>query len=405
MVAWLMVGLMAGFLAGLDWKTAWAWVGRNEPWSTAVLGAILAAVAYGAWRLAAFLPFTARITGLKIKIPGVTDVEVTLSVGERTVLWRFFVELCSRVASRGLDREGGLLREAMKSLHGLFAIARTDLASLPPGAEPPKGLGRDGRAPVQSYVLGILNDHLRPFLTRWHPRLAAWEGFGLPEAAWPLAPLCRVDLEHTRQRILWEAWRLGRELRIAKLDRLLPDAPSLPPELLPDERIAEAERELAARLPPQRAQAGWRIFVEAATRISIQPLAPDTGLLREAMTSLHSLFNTARTELKALPPPMAAGGLEEVTLDLINGTLRPFLAKWHPRLKRWESENPGKPEGDWPEATQCRAELDILRRDADGVLRRLAKLVGMENPDTLLPSSPITFPVAFPVAFPVDRQD
>ncbi len=42
------------------------------------------------------------------------------------------------------------------------------------------------------------------------------------------------------------------------------------------------------------------------TRIAVQPLEVDQGLVREAMNSLYSLFGTTREVLKAAGPDVGA---------------------------------------------------------------------------------------------------
>ncbi len=49
-------------------------------------------------------------------------------------------------------------------------------------------------------------------------------------------------------------------------------------------------------------EAAWSLYVELVTRIAVQPLALDQGLVREAMNSLYSLFDTTREILKAAGP-------------------------------------------------------------------------------------------------------
>ena len=44
-------------------------------------------------------------------------------------------------------------------------------------------------------------------------------------------------------------------------------------------------------------KAAWEMYVELATRISVVKMEYDEGLLREALSSLHTLFNTTRTIL------------------------------------------------------------------------------------------------------------
>jgi hypothetical protein len=46
-------------------------------------------------------------------------------------------------------------------------------------------------------------------------------------------------------------------------------------------------------------KAAWSLYVELVTRIAVQPLEVDQGLVQEAMNSLYSLFGTTREVLKA----------------------------------------------------------------------------------------------------------
>lgn len=49
-------------------------------------------------------------------------------------------------------------------------------------------------------------------------------------------------------------------------------------------------------------RAAWSLYVELVTRIAVQSLEIDEGLLREALNSLYSLFGTTRQVLKEAGP-------------------------------------------------------------------------------------------------------
>jgi hypothetical protein len=116
-------------------------------------------------------------------------------------------------------------------------------------------------------------------------------------------------------------------------------------------------------------QAAWEMYVELATRVAVQPLAPEEGLLREALTSYHSLFGTTRTILRDHGPriaqPHRGGDLSfgYLALAVLNGALRPILARWHPELLAHETQRPAGEspvawERTWPHAGELRQELD-----------------------------------------------
>ncbi len=62
----------------------------------------------------------------------------------------------------------GLLREALNSLYSFFGTTRQVLKE----AGPDVGASRNS---VGGIAIAVLNRGLRPFLSKWHPRLQAWE--------------------------------------------------------------------------------------------------------------------------------------------------------------------------------------------------------------------------------------
>ncbi len=143
---------------------------------------------------------------------------------------------------------------------------------------------------------------------------------------------------------------------------------------------ADEEQQLAA----------WEMYVELVTRIAVQPLGAEDGLLREALNSLYSLFGETRRILKAHGPAVAIpahkGALTfgALAIDVLNRSLRPLLARWHPQLQAHEGTrpatvSPGAHERAWKghdelrgALEKCRLELiqyaDLLA-DASGVAR------------------------------------
>ena len=57
---------------------------------------------------------------------------------------------------------------------------------------------------------------------------------------------------------------------------------------------------------PTERRAAWFLYVELVTRISVEPLKSNKGLLREALNSLYSLFDTTRDILKEAGPDVGA---------------------------------------------------------------------------------------------------
>lgn len=92
------------------------------------------------------------------------------------------------------------------------------------------------------------------------------------------------------------------------------------------------------------ANAAWELYIELITRISVVELKPDEGFLREALSSLYSLFAITREILKkygasvAKPKGESLISFGYLSIAILNTVLRPVLAKWHPLLLDYENE-------------------------------------------------------------------
>jgi len=118
--------------------------------------------------------------------------------------------------------------------------------------------------------------------------------------------------------------------------------------------------------------AAWEMYVELITRISVVELKSDEGLLREALSSLYTLFGTTRTILRKYGPsiaqPKGEGDLSfgYLAVAILNVVLRPVLAKWHPLLLDHESTrsasvSPLDHEREWDKHGELRQVLNDVR--------------------------------------------
>jgi hypothetical protein len=119
-------------------------------------------------------------------------------------------------------------------------------------------------------------------------------------------------------------------------------------------------------------KAAWEMYVELITRISVAELKEDEGLLREALSSLYTLFDTTRNILRkhghsvAQPKDKSDYSFGYLAVAILNRELRPVLAKWHPLLLDYENT---KPEGvsqlyherTWKRAQELRGILNETR--------------------------------------------
>ncbi|MGC5284812.1 hypothetical protein [Micromonospora sp. DT231] len=145
--------------------------------------------------------------------------------------------------------------------------------------------------------------------------------------------------------------------------------------------------DLTFAVTPSNEGVAWRLFVESVTRVSTQPLTEGTGVVRETLNSLYSLFQSVRQTLVEAGPTAGVGGtqtVEHLAIGMLNAQMRPFLAKWHPQLLQWERVNPDVPESQWPGNAQCRAELEAMRLGLLDYVRGLGQLAGVRNIDVML---------------------
>jgi len=132
---------------------------------------------------------------------------------------------------------------------------------------------------------------------------------------------------------------------------------------------------LSGKWTPDEAErdAAWEMYVELVTRISVMPLAPGHGILREALDSLYQLFGVTREILRKYGPAVARAPkpgeyrFGHVAVWTLNAALRPVLARWHPELQRWEATRPAgrsvvEHEEVWERSAELRADLEALRR-------------------------------------------
>ncbi|MFJ3926118.1 hypothetical protein [Streptomyces sp. NPDC090022] len=120
-------------------------------------------------------------------------------------------------------------------------------------------------------------------------------------------------------------------------------------------------------------EAAWELYVELATRVSVVELEEDEGLLREALSSLYTVFATTREILRrygpAVAPRVAPGKVTfgVLAVNVLNLSIRPLLSRWHPLLTaheaaRSEGVDPVAHERRWARAGELREEIEAVRK-------------------------------------------
>lgn len=123
-------------------------------------------------------------------------------------------------------------------------------------------------------------------------------------------------------------------------------------------------------------KAAWELYVELATRISVVELRPQEGLLREALSSLYTVFGSTREIMRSHGPNIAQATNEGsdgnlsfgyLAVAVLNTVVRPVLAKWHPVLEDYESKRPEETsrlehERQWERNQELRDVLEDTRK-------------------------------------------
>jgi hypothetical protein len=137
----------------------------------------------------------------------------------------------------------------------------------------------------------------------------------------------------------------------------------------------------------QERLAAWEMYVELVTRIATAELKEGEGLLREALSSLYSLFCETRVILRSYGPGIAqpkgeyALSFGYIAVAVLNLVLRPMLARWHPALQDHESRrdkavSPLEHERRWEREGELRSELGEVRLILTAYANLLAEAAG-----------------------------
>lgn len=332
-----------------------------------------------------------EVDEVPVQILWLGQIKVKLNDEHRRAGWKIFVEATTRVITQPLDKGDGVLRGALDSMHSFFKLVREELGKMP---APPETTEEDEYT-IESYAVRMLNDALRPCIARWHRRLTEWESTGLPESQWPLAALCRDDIEATRRNAIAYARGLGQILRIKELDGLLfsyaggdADARMINAEggwpkreLTQLSHLNEVEKGLFSGLSGKQREVGWAAFVELTSQLTPCPDVQDADILARRLAALNDLRSHVIDGLKSLqaPPGPSSGdeNLQSVLAGIANGPLQAFLDKWYSCFVGSDGKPPGT--ADAGKVTACHGELKPLCSDLkDGALK-LAELIGLRD--------------------------
>jgi len=194
---WLFVlaGILLGGLIGLCWQTFTSlWIRfRSENW---------------------------QVTEIEIETFG-QKWKLANSGLQRRVAWSIFVEIVTRIATQPmLDSEGddGI---ALKSLYDLFQSTRESISEMNSISVLPSR--KRNLDTVETYSLAMLNQDLRPFLSKWHPIWDVWRKAN-PDTLcshWDLHTAFRSDLKILQPKIRERAEGLGKIAGVSEIGRFM----------------------------------------------------------------------------------------------------------------------------------------------------------------------------------------
>ncbi|WP_405395710.1 hypothetical protein [Streptomyces microflavus] len=149
-------------------------------------------------------------------------------------------------------------------------------------------------------------------------------------------------------------------------------------------------------------EAAWELYVELATRVTVVELGEEEGLLREALSSLYTVFGTTREILRQYGPsvaPRVSPGhvtFGVLAVNVLNLSIRPLLSRWHPLLAAYEAQradnsDPVSHERQWDRAEELRGEIENVRKVLLSLAQSLNEVAGVG--DLITPRVPRQTPV------------
>lgn len=134
--------------------------------------------------------------------------------------------------------------------------------------------------------------------------------------------------------------------------------------------------------------AAWELYIELVTRVPVAQLHDEEGSLREALTSLYTVFGITRDILHKYGPAIARpkhGGAVSfglLAISVLNNAIRPILAYWHPALLEYEQIRVSgisalEHERRWEKAGELRQALHETRTVMVNYAQLLAQVAGI----------------------------
>lgn len=116
--------------------------------------------------------YTPRTVSLSLPF-GLGSVTYDISDDEREAAWQLYVQLKTRKAAIPFDTDNDLIVEVLDSLYELVTVTRDLLLHLP--------VQNSESHALSDMMLRVLNDGLRPYLTKWQADFRRWWEFEIQQ--------------------------------------------------------------------------------------------------------------------------------------------------------------------------------------------------------------------------------
>lgn len=114
-----------------------------------------------------------KVSKVTLNFPfGAGSVEITANNQEKLIAHRIWTELVTRKAALPFDREDDVVIEIYNSWYSLFGVVRALIRDIP--IEELHGNQRESVEHLTELAISVLNDGLRPHLTKWQAKFRAW---------------------------------------------------------------------------------------------------------------------------------------------------------------------------------------------------------------------------------------
>jgi hypothetical protein len=215
-----MGGLLCGGLLGVSvyWVTELKGV-----WLFVLTGGLIGGLISIFWETFATLWMRFRsedwqVTEIEIETLG-QKWKLANSGTQKRVAWSLFVEIVTRIATQSMSDEDGDNGIALK--YELFQYTRKSITEIKPTSMLPSR--KKSLDTVETYALTMLNQDLRPFLSKWHPIWDAWRRAN-PDTAclsWDQHTAFRNELKVLQTQIRARAKGLGKIAGVSEIGRFM----------------------------------------------------------------------------------------------------------------------------------------------------------------------------------------